>query len=479
MDNMGDQKRLMDLRCDMCSDIFSSLDAEFQFLRELAHKDFTELDYSHFINSVLRKIKENIRFSGANILLLKGDDSLIAFNLEEELYDDKHRYQKIKSYLDKEYSYDQNQWIFQSAIHLKEIYYPNIEEKTLNSFREETKNLLKILGYKGCYFLPLNIGKKKLGTIFFYNLDSPLYLNTQEKEQIRNYVKIIARSIDSIKIYEELKNQNQLIEEQNKNLIELLAKEKETNLILKKTLEKEEKLLEMKNHFISMASHEFRTPLSIIIFSADILNRYSEDLNVKDKDKYLKKIKSQSHRMTTLLDNLLLLSRIQSEKSNFQFSNFSPTAELKNMFQNNEIANTKKIPLEINYSFRGKIKANLSLFKNLMKNIIGNAIKYSVDKKEIEINVFREKKTCIIDVNDQGIGIPEHKMKKLFEPFTRGDNTGETQGSGLGLSIIKTIADYHFWDIQVDSKENIGTKVRVSIPLTKRSVKEIKKEQTV
>jgi len=233
------------------------------------------------------------------------------------------------------------------------------------------------------------------------------------------------------------------------------------------SLEKEIELNQLKSNFISFVSHEFRTPLTSILATADLLELKGECLEKSKILEHIKRIQNSVFVMNDLLEDVLTINRIEKGVITFnpQVDNLKATVEevinqMKNHLKHSQkiITNKFVLPEEGRYDKK--------LLKHILENIIGNAIKFSNYYGIIHLNAFiKANNTLFIEIIDGGIGIPAKDLPHIFEPFTRGKNTGEYKGSGLGLSIVETFVKMHNGIIKIESQENIGTHVTVELPL--------------
>ena len=229
-------------------------------------------------------------------------------------------------------------------------------------------------------------------------------------------------------------------------------------------LEKEKELNEMKTNFISMTSHEFRTPLTSILSSADLLEMYAGKWNSDKSEAHIKKIQNSVLFMTDLLDKVLTISR--SERGLFSYS--PQVFNLESLCR--EIVEESKNILtsghNMTYEFltvEKNVCADPKLISHILNNLITNAIKYSPEGGQINfiVNMIDNKLRFV--VSDNGIGIPADEIHRLYEPFYRGRNSRKIKGSGLGLSIVKKAVDLHNGEISVKSEFNKGTEIIVEL----------------
>ena len=238
---------------------------------------------------------------------------------------------------------------------------------------------------------------------------------------------------------------------------------------LEQSLQKERELNELRSGFVSTASHQFRTPLTIIQSGIDIMDMYLEDLPEEKQrpfQRQFKRIQGEVERLQSLMSDILLLGRTYASRTPFQ-------PELRDLVEfckelmvqkfNNRYPINRWVLLEV----MGKEQPVLfdpKLMDHALENIISNAYKYS-EKGHIDMNVVFEYDKVSIAITDHGIGIPQADLAHLFQPFYRASNTTEIQGTGLGLAIVKDYIDIHGGQIFVISEENHGTTVTILLPL--------------
>lgn len=229
-------------------------------------------------------------------------------------------------------------------------------------------------------------------------------------------------------------------------------------------LEKEKELSELKSRFISMASHEFRTPLTTILTSTELLETYYHKWTPEKKQKHFSRIKAAIQRMVQLLEEVLLIGKAEAGKL---FLNPAPL----NLYQFcnelvDEVQSSGGNQQKIDYVVRGTQQLaymDEKLLRHILYNLLSNAVKYSSDTVNFELNF--QVQEVIFQIKDQGIGIPLEDQKHLFETFHRAKNVGVTPGTGLGLAIVKKSVDLHRGQITVESAVGIGTTVTVTLPL--------------
>ncbi len=234
---------------------------------------------------------------------------------------------------------------------------------------------------------------------------------------------------------------------------------------LQLSLEKEKELNELKSRFVSMASHEFRTPLSTIMSSASLLSKYNDLSQIDKKEKHINRIKSAVENLTGILNDFLSLSKLEEGKISVNPEEVDVVTLLNLVID--EVEGIKKEGQEIKHLVVGEFKKLYSdprILKNIFFNLITNAIKYSLPDRIIMCEIHFKNEFLIFKVKDKGIGIPEFEQKFLFERFFRASNVENIQGTGLGLNIVKSYIDLLGGIIEMTSKENVGSTFTINIP---------------
>ena len=237
-----------------------------------------------------------------------------------------------------------------------------------------------------------------------------------------------------------------------------------------KALERERELRELKSDFVSMASHEFRTPLATIFSSAELLEAYGHKWPEEKKLKHYHRIESAVQRMTELLDDVLLFSKAEAGKLEF---NPKPLV-LKNFCSDlvEEIQLGIGENHKITFVYSGpcnNARMDEKLLLHILTNLLTNAIKYSPQDTTVLFGCSCENREVIFEIKDEGIGIPPEDQKRLFESFHRAKNVGAIPGTGLGLAIVQKSVELHGGRIACTSEVGVGTTFRVTLPLNNES----------
>lgn len=273
-------------------------------------------------------------------------------------------------------------------------------------------------------------------------------LRKQAEEKLKNY---------SMELERQVKNRTLILEE----AIEELEK---TKLDLYNALSKERELNELKSRFVSMASHEFRTPLTTMLSSLSLIKRYAETSDLVSQGKHINKIKGSINNLTDILNDFLSVSKLEEGKINYH-----PTEQNLNLFIADIVSEMSAMAhngQKFNQTYVGnkKVFIDTKLLKNVLFNLISNAIKFSPENGLIDIHTVADDKQIMISVKDNGIGIPKEDQKHLFERFFRGHNATNIQGTGLGLNIVSKYLELMNASISCSSEENKGTLFIITIP---------------
>ncbi len=246
-----------------------------------------------------------------------------------------------------------------------------------------------------------------------------------------------------------------------------VTQRRESEQALERALAQEKELSDLKTHFVSTASHEFRTPLTAILATADTLSLYRNRMDESQIELRLQKIRQQVGYMKALMDDILQLSRIESRGMNFH-----PTdAVLDDLIQdiiedfesNPDFAGRVRFSHVQNSPVTGQIDSQM--IRHIVSNLISNGLKYSQPPSPVDVDLRADDGNVVITVTDYGIGIPSSDLKHLFQPFFRATNVSEIPGTGLGLTIASEAVKAHGGSITVQSGMETGTTFVVKIPL--------------
>ncbi|MBS1652462.1 MAG: PAS domain S-box protein [Bacteroidetes bacterium] len=270
-------------------------------------------------------------------------------------------------------------------------------------------------------------------------------------------------------VEEQVKKLNQELEakvnERTKILREALNELEDSKKQLSNSLEREMQINEMKSRFVSMASHEFRTPLSAILSSASLISKYEKNEDNEKRLKHINRIKSSVTNLTLILNDFLSVGKLEEGKV-FVNNTYFKIKELQNECVS-EMGIIKKENQIINSLIDGKdvdVYLDKQMVKNIYLNLISNAIKFSGDNKEIDVitKIFPDE--ILISVKDYGVGIPAEEQEHMFERFYRARNVTNIQGTGLGLSIVYKYIELMKGKIKFISELNKGTEFIITLP---------------
>ena len=252
-------------------------------------------------------------------------------------------------------------------------------------------------------------------------------------------------------------------EERLRSYTDLLEqKVTERTLELTHALEREKEASEMKSRFMSMASHEFRTPLSTILSSTYLLEQL-EDAN--EKSKHFNRIRSAVKNLTFILGEFLSLDKLEQQKVNIENVYFDLDAIASEVIDEVRIAYRLTLPVNYMHSGPTQIYQDKRILKNILLNLISNAAKYSPTNKFIKLKTSVEGHQLSMNVIDEGMGIPQEDQKYIFTKFFRAKNVNHIQGTGLGLSIVKRYVELLEGDVTFNSTPGVGTEFEVILPL--------------
>lgn len=261
------------------------------------------------------------------------------------------------------------------------------------------------------------------------------------------------------------------VRELNRKENELQVKNVELEKIredLEVALKKETEINSIKSRFISMTSHEFRTPLTTIQSNAELLSIFLGGLNLRDNrapSKYLGRITSEVTRLTSLMNDILLMGRIEAGRVPF-----NPVQTDLNEFFGELLETHPFDPIEnrkVGFSLTGAartVSIDPFLFNHIMVNLISNAIKYSPGKPAPKVVVTFGERTTAVQVVDHGIGIPQSDLENIFDSFFRASNVENIQGTGMGLAIVKQFVEMHGGTVAIESNQGAGSIVTVTLP---------------
>ncbi len=255
------------------------------------------------------------------------------------------------------------------------------------------------------------------------------------------------------------------VEERTLILREALQKLEQSQQELSEALDKERQLNEIKSRFVSMASHEFRTPLTTVLSSASLLSKYTAAEEQEKRDKHIQRIKNSVNNLNDILEDFLSLGKLNEgrvdkklEEVNVKDILTETVDEMKNQLKSNQ-------HFVVNCNENCHSITDKKLLRNILINLISNAIKFSEEGKNITIDAKTANNRIVMAVSDEGIGIGKDDQEHLFTSFFRASNAVNIQGTGLGLHIVKRYIDLLGGELKLESELNKGTTITFSIPI--------------
>jgi PAS domain S-box-containing protein len=248
-------------------------------------------------------------------------------------------------------------------------------------------------------------------------------------------------------------------------VIQDITERKRAEAEINRALARERELNQLKSNFVSMVSHEFRTPLTTIRMSINLLQGYQHHLTEVKRTEYFKRVEGAIAKMLYLLDEVLLLSKVEEGALRYEPAPMNLESFCQEITQTLQLnaGNQHKIVLHIEGQLT-RVEMDEVLLNHIFSNLLSNAVKYSPEGGQIEFHLIARNGMAIFQIKDQGIGIPEKDQQRLFSTFHRASNVGKIQGSGLGLAIVKNCVTLHGGKIALHSIVGIGTTFTIELP---------------
>ncbi|MBD2502842.1 PAS domain S-box protein [Anabaena azotica] len=244
-----------------------------------------------------------------------------------------------------------------------------------------------------------------------------------------------------------------------------ITERKQLEDYLKVALEKEKELSELKSRFVSMTSHEFRTPLSTILSSSELLEHYRHKWTEEKQLTHLHRIQTAVKRMTEMLNDILIIGKAEAGRLEFVPKSFDIVAYCRTLVEEVQLNRTNHQVYFLSEHEYMSCYMDDKLLGHILSNLISNAIKYSPVSSRVLVKFYCQDERAVFEVQDWGIGIPPEDITHLFESFYRAKNVGNILGTGLGLAIVKKCVDICQGEIFVSSKLGVGTVFTVNLPL--------------
>jgi len=280
-----------------------------------------------------------------------------------------------------------------------------------------------------------------------------LDLNASLEDKVQKRTKDLKTSV------EELSELNDLLKDE-------IMRRKQAEARIKTALQKERELNDLKTKFLSLVSHEFKTPLSGILTSSTLAKKYTKTEQQDKRDKHLNTIKNKVHYLTSILNDFLSVERLESGKFTYKFEYFSLLNLINEVVYNANV--TLKTGQIINYPQDlndVELYQDRNVLELILSNLLNNAIKYSKEDTTISLDIGLDDKYLKFKISDEGIGIPEKDQKNIFQRYFRAENALLNQGTGIGLNIIKVHLDNLGGDISFESQENKGSTFFLKLPI--------------
>jgi PAS domain S-box-containing protein len=321
-------------------------------------------------------------------------------------------------------------------------------------------------GLRAAFGFAIRLGETVLGVVEFFSRK----VRQRDPELLEMFAAIGAQLglfIERRRAEDEIRALNIDLERRIRERTMELA---EANLRLLEALEHEQELGQLKSNFVSLVSHEFRTPLGIILSSSEILQHYFGALDEDERQEQLEAIQASVLRMSKLMEEVLLFSRMEADKLACR----PEPIDLEKFCQRlcDEIKSATHGHCPVLWRAENRLtgaSADKTLLQHLFTNLLGNAVKYSAAGSPVDFTARREHEDVIFTVIDRGIGIPAEAQSRLFDAFFRARNAVNVPGTGLGLVVVRRCVELHGGSISIESAEGRGTMVRVRLPLCRKN----------
>jgi len=281
---------------------------------------------------------------------------------------------------------------------------------------------------------------------------------TERKKQEN---RIIEANLEIKKLNAELEER---VEQRTKELATAIQKVEQSQEEVIRALKKERELNNMKSQFVTIASHEFRTPLGTILSSASLIGRYPKTEEEDKRQKHVQRIKSAVTNLTEILNDFLSIGKLEEGRVHSVPVEVDLEEFCKGLIE--EIKGLCKEDQQINFQYKGteQVWLDKQLLRNILFNLLSNAIKYSEMGKSIFLRVKTDEKLVSIEIEDEGIGIPEADQIHIFDRFFRAHNAGNAQGTGLGLNIVQNYIDLMGGEVSFSSEVGKGSVFYIKLP---------------
>jgi len=233
-----------------------------------------------------------------------------------------------------------------------------------------------------------------------------------------------------------------------------------------KALAREKELSELRAKFVTMVSHEFRTPLTTIQFSAGLLQDYSSNWSSEKKSTHFMRIQLAIKRMTELLEDILVIGKIEANTLQFQPVSLNLEKFCRQLVEEQQLNDSNQHPIALIVSGDNTdAQMDEKLLRQILGNLLSNALKYSPVGTAVDFHLNNQNGEVIFQIKDRGIGIPQADQERILETFYRATNVGNISGTGLGLAIVKRAVELQGGTLAINSQEGIGTTFTITLPL--------------
>ncbi|MDX2137304.1 MAG: ATP-binding protein [Chloroflexota bacterium] len=414
----------------------------------------TTQDYNHLLDTIVRRVADILQ-NGCLIRLISDDEQYL--NPAAFHDSDPERYELIRTIMGLVPVRVDEQVSGQVLVSGKSLLIPDIPtERYRTMVKPEFAPVLEQVNTISLILVPLRVRDRNIGLMYFYRHDPALpRYDDHDLRLAEDLAERAALAIENATLVRDLE----------KRVLERTRDLTRVNQELETTLTHEIEVSELKTRFISMVSHEFRTPLSVIQLAVETVKKYRGRLSDEMVDEKLELVRRQVQHLSALLESILFVNRaeqvgIHASKNDVNLGQLC-TEVLQNLTTLHD--NRQGVALR-EFGDCTVVYSDRTLLHQILLNLVSNAIKYSPPNAPIQINVFCEDELLTMQIRDQGIGIPKDDLRHLFEMFYRASNVEKTKGIGVGLVVVKQAVDALGGSIMVESEVNKGTSFTIVIP---------------
>lgn len=348
-----------------------------------------------------------------------------------------------------------------------------------NHFNYFTSKSNKTINARGLYLFGLKKNKKEfpveigLNTFTIYEKKYVMALIIDMTIRRETEIKINSINVELEEKIEdktiELNNTISKLKELNRDYKKEIKSRIETEKKIKGALKKERELNELKTKFLSLVSHEFKTPLSGILTSVILLEKYQLSEQQDKREKHLKTITTKVHYLNNILNDFISLEKLDSSNESYKFTLFNLSKIINEVVYNANMILKSGQHINILQDVADyALESDEKILEVVLNNIVYNAIKYSPKNTEIDLEIYKKENNLIIKITDHGIGIPKDDKKFIFNRYFRAENVLNIPGTGIGLNIVKTHLENIGGSISFKSQENKGSIFFIKLPIIKK-----------